>query len=206
VFRLQPRAERAVGRRLLAEAFARGELTMREVLDTIVSEQDDRLVLLTPEPLAPAGRDGAGWRYGFADDLAAADGGAVDPLACRYRLTAELADGGEVALLELTPARGGGEARRARPLIAGATAGPNPFNPAVVVRFELERGASVALLVHDARGRFVAEIPTAPFSAGAAQLRWDGRDARGRDLPSGTYFLTVQAGGETRTLAGTLVR
>lgn len=205
VYRVQPRLQRAAGRLLLAEAFARGELTSREVVDAIVGEQDDRLVLLTPQPIEPGGRDGALWRYGLVDDLAAAGAGTGDPLACRYRLAGELPDGSEVVLAELTPAPGGGAAP-ARPLIAGAAVRPNPFNPAAIIQFELDRPAAVAAAVHDARGRLVASLPPQPFAAGRGELRWDGRDAQGQAVSSGPYFVTLLAGGERKTIAATLVR
>jgi hypothetical protein len=70
------------------------------------------------------------------------------------------------------------------------TAAPNPFNPAVTLT-ATGRGAVVAAKIFDARGRRVAGL--APWlDAGAWYARWDGRDATGREMPSGTYLARVR--------------
>jgi len=45
----------------------------------------------------------------------------------------------------------------------------------------------------------VALLADGDFPAGAFSRTWDGRDARGRQLASGTYFLRLSAGGEIAT-------
>jgi uncharacterized Ntn-hydrolase superfamily protein len=65
---------------------------------------------------------------------------------------------------------------------------PNPFNPSTEIRYRLDRTQDVVLSVVDLRGREVRQLVTGVVSAGWHAVRWDGRDAAGRDLPTGVYF------------------
>ena len=70
------------------------------------------------------------------------------------------------------------------------TAAPNPFNPAVTLA-ATGRGAVVVAEIYDPRGRLVASL--APWGdAGTWRARWDGRDAAGREMPSGAYLARVR--------------
>jgi len=67
---------------------------------------------------------------------------------------------------------------------------PNPFNPATSIALRSERGGRGVLEVFDLAGRrHWTESFTAP--AGRHALRWQGRDDRGRALPSGVYVYRV---------------
>jgi len=65
---------------------------------------------------------------------------------------------------------------------------PNPFNPVTMLRFALDAERRVELAVHDARGRRLRRLAAGTWPAGEHALVWDGRDERGRELPSGVYF------------------
>jgi hypothetical protein len=67
---------------------------------------------------------------------------------------------------------------------------PNPFFRALTIDTGDIRGR---IGVFDVTGRRVALL--AP--AGGARVTWDGTDARGRPLPSGTYFLRPEETGES---------
>jgi hypothetical protein len=79
-------------------------------------------------------------------------------------------------------------------------AAPNPFRAATDLRFALPAPARARLEVFDVAGRRVA-TPVADelLPAGAHVVAWDGRDASGRRVASGVYFLRLTAGPETRT-------
>lgn len=83
---------------------------------------------------------------------------------------------------------------------------PNPFNPRV--RFGLTAAAAGHLLarVFDARGRLVRVLHDGPHAGGPVTLVWDGRDARGRAMPSGTYLGEIHTGGRPARTAVRLVR
>ncbi len=76
---------------------------------------------------------------------------------------------------------------------------PSPFRSSTRVRFTLASDARVALDVIDLAGRRVRSLlPGDLRAAGTRTVEWDGRDAAGGALPSGLYFLRLQAGSEQR--------
>ena len=83
---------------------------------------------------------------------------------------------------------------------------PNPFNPKTTVSFTLERAGRLRLTVHDVTGRQVALLAEGDFPAGDFTQSWDGRDAQGRQLASGTYFLRLDANGERMTRKMALIK
>ncbi len=79
---------------------------------------------------------------------------------------------------------------------------PNPFNSGTVIRFELPQAEEVELAVYNLAGQKVMNLVQGRRDAGSYTLRWDGRDARGRELASGVYLYRLQVGKlvETRKL------
>lgn len=68
--------------------------------------------------------------------------------------------------------------------------GPNPLNPEAVVTLDVSKSGPVSLRVYDLNGRLVRTL----FEAEGTEwqtidVRFDGRDAGGRSLASGRYFL-----------------
>jgi flagellar hook assembly protein FlgD len=61
--------------------------------------------------------------------------------------------------------------------------------------FAIAEAGAVSLTVHDLRGRRVATLADEERDAGRHQATWDGRDADGRGLPPGIYYLRLAAGG-----------
>jgi hypothetical protein len=95
--------------------------------------------------------------------------------------------------------RGPGDlADASTPPVAGVRllpAHPNPFNPTVTIPFVLPRNGRVGLSVYDVSGRRVAVLVDGRLPAGRHEARWHGVDANGRQLPSGVYFIRLNAGG-----------
>lgn len=85
-------------------------------------------------------------------------------------------------------------------------ASPNPFNPATTITFELEYPQSVRLAVYDMAGRHVVDLADGPFAAGRHPVRWDGRDAAGNGVASGSYLVFMVNGDEVRTSKMVLMR
>jgi hypothetical protein len=79
---------------------------------------------------------------------------------------------------------------------------PNPFNPRTTVSFTLPATGQVRVAIYDAKGQMVARLVDETLAAGAHSIDWDGRDAYGASMPSGTYFcrLTSPWGVETRNM------
>jgi hypothetical protein len=91
-----------------------------------------------------------------------------------------------------SPAEGAGSAPPAGSL--RLTAHPNPFNPAVELRFSLPVPGEAILDVFDIQGRHVSRLREGRFEAGEHIARWEGRDVLGRTQPSGVYFARLEQG------------
>jgi aminopeptidase N len=65
---------------------------------------------------------------------------------------------------------------------------PNPFNPSTTIGFTLPDYGRAQLRIYDTSGRQVRQLFDAVTEAGDYEVVWDGRDTRGRSLPSGVYF------------------
>jgi endonuclease/exonuclease/phosphatase family metal-dependent hydrolase len=87
---------------------------------------------------------------------------------------------------------------------------PYPNPPAAhgtEVRFDLARAAAVHIAVFDVAGRRVTELAAAAYAAGVHSVRWDGRDATGRPLGAGVYFVRMSTNiGATQTVRVTMIR
>jgi photosystem II stability/assembly factor-like uncharacterized protein len=71
---------------------------------------------------------------------------------------------------------------------------PNPSRTGTSIRWELSAAADLRIDVVTVAGRLVWSTSRhAP--AGSGSIRWDGRDARGAPVPSGVYFVRMEAGG-----------
>ena len=77
---------------------------------------------------------------------------------------------------------------------------PNPFNPTATIRFGLPEGGNVTLVVYDLMGREVVRLVEGHRDAGWQELVWDGRDARGRAVPTGIYIARLATPQETRAI------
>lgn len=80
-----------------------------------------------------------------------------------------------------------------------ASVAPNPMNPEGTLAFTLERAGVVDARLYDASGRLVRRLASGLFMPeGRREIRIDGRDERGRTLPSGIYFFRLRTpGGES---------
>lgn len=138
--------------------------------------------LLTALPLPPTG-DG----FLFVDDPAGLPAGAA--LAYSY---AVLRGGVEIARSPAVTVELPGAGVAATRLLPNR---PNPFNPETEVHFTLARAGRVRLEVFDAAGRRVAVLADEVREAGEHQVAWRGRDQGGRTVPSGAYYVRLEADG-----------
>ena len=83
---------------------------------------------------------------------------------------------------------------------------PNPFNPRTTLRWQQTEAVDVTVEVFDLRGRRVATLWESRLQPGRHQVTWDGADAAGRPVASGTYVARVQLGQRSLTAPLTLVR
>jgi YD repeat-containing protein len=78
---------------------------------------------------------------------------------------------------------------------------PNPFNPSTTIGFDLPRDENVRLTIYDALGRLVESLVNSHRSAGRYTVTWDAEE-----LPSGVYFVRIEAGAFTTTQVINLVK
>lgn len=128
----------------------------------------------------------------------------VLPLTAATRLRFTVADQGRPSLLEA--AIDGVKVRAvilpAPPpptMTALSAPAPQPFGSSVTIRYDLSRAVEVDLAVYDIGGRRVAELVHGSRDVDRHRLSWNGRGADGRALPSGVYFLRMEAGGKVFT-------
>ncbi len=118
-------------------------------------------------------------------------------------------DGGPGMSYRLTAVNGLGESlvlgETALTARAALSAWPLPYRGGKLsVAFATASGlgggsAPAEVSVYDVSGRRVRQLASGAYDAGLHTASWDGRDAAGRAVPSGIYFLRAAgAGGDTR--------
>ena len=86
---------------------------------------------------------------------------------------------------------------------------PNPFSEQTVIGLTVARGLAagpVDVSVYDVRGRLVRQLLDQSLPAGHYTIAWDGTDASGRPVASGTYLVRAITRSEEATRSLTLVR
>jgi hypothetical protein len=71
---------------------------------------------------------------------------------------------------------------------------PNPAISGVNMRLHVTRESSVEMGIFDLRGRQVRSWISGSVATGSHEYHWNGRDAGGRDVPSGLYFIRLRSG------------
>jgi hypothetical protein len=80
------------------------------------------------------------------------------------------------------------------------TAEPNPFQRVVNIRCGTALSGTPSLNVYDASGRMVRQLPS------GLSATWDGKDADGRLVPAGTYFIEARTRTDRRLVKVLLTR
>jgi len=92
-----------------------------------------------------------------------------------------------------------------RTIVLGSVS-PNPFNPGTQVTFRLTAASEVTVSVLDVRGRVVRRLHQGELPADLHVLRWDGKDDSGQAVASGVYLFRIDAGSESVTARGVLLK
>jgi hypothetical protein len=84
---------------------------------------------------------------------------------------------------------------------------PNPFNPETTIRFTLPIDKTISVRVYDVSGRLVkAVVDNQFYSQGTYEVSWDGTNAAGSKVASGTYLYTLQYGNYRQTKTMVLLK
>ena len=65
---------------------------------------------------------------------------------------------------------------------------PNPFNPTTKIEYGIAKTTRVNLVVYNVLGQRVRTLVNALQKPGRYTVQWDGKDDRGRPVPTGIYF------------------
>ena len=83
---------------------------------------------------------------------------------------------------------------------------PNPFTETTTIPYRLAEGGLVEIEVYDIRGHRVVTLVRQEQAPGTYRVSWNGRDAFGDPVASGTYVVRMRAGNRTATRKVVLVR
>jgi hypothetical protein len=83
---------------------------------------------------------------------------------------------------------------------------PNPFNPSTIISYSLLRRLHVTVSVYDILGRRVITLVDESQGEGSYHVRWDGRDAKGREIATGVYLYQIRTEDFTETKKMTLLK
>lgn len=78
--------------------------------------------------------------------------------------------------------------------IGSLAAFPNPFKENTHIKYTLRSPTHVDLSVYDLSGSMITNLVNGKQPAGNSIVNWNGTDARGRNLPGGTYYIVFRAG------------
>jgi hypothetical protein len=70
---------------------------------------------------------------------------------------------------------------------------PNPTRGGAAIAWSLPAAARLSIAIVDPAGRVVRTLRAGPHAVGAGELAWDGRNAAGRPVAAGTYFVRLAA-------------
>jgi hypothetical protein len=72
---------------------------------------------------------------------------------------------------------------------------PNPFNPETTITFTTEQSGTVNVELYTSKGKLVRSAELNAVE-GENSFHWNGKDERGRDLPSGMYYCVLKVSGK----------
>jgi hypothetical protein len=72
-----------------------------------------------------------------------------------------------------------------------ARTGQNPFNNSLEINYAVNAASDVSVNAFSTEGKLIATLASGPQDAGQYSVSWDASD-----IPSGTYFIRIEADGQ----------
>jgi len=83
---------------------------------------------------------------------------------------------------------------------------PNPLKAQAQIEFSLHAPGKVDLSIYDVTGRMVRRVVDGPQLAGVHKVTWDSKDALGRRVSNGVYFVRLCSPDRVKTVKAVVVR
>ena len=136
--------------------------------------------------------NGAGdWAYGIAVDT-------LDNIIVTG--ASDMGGNGEYFTVKYGPEPGIAEDAKDNACSMTFSVHPNPFHKKLNIYFQTPNPKSLTSIgIYDVSGCLVKSLRLLPDALRTTQITWDGRDARGQQLPSGVYFVQVETDEHRKT-------
>jgi hypothetical protein len=83
---------------------------------------------------------------------------------------------------------------------------PNPFNPVTRIDYQVPQTANINISVYNSIGQLVAILVDEIKSQGHYSVRWNAKDQKGLQVPSGIYFARMVSNNYSKTRKLTLLK
>ena len=70
---------------------------------------------------------------------------------------------------------------------------PNPFNPKIILQYDLPQNSFFEVIVYDMLGKVVNNLVDTNQSSGFKSIQWDATDNQGQPVPAGMYLYSIEA-------------
>ena len=71
---------------------------------------------------------------------------------------------------------------------------PNPFNPITTINYSVAKEAMVRLVIYNSKGQQIIQLVNETNAIGYYNIPWNGKDFRGKPVPSGMYYYKINIG------------
>lgn len=83
---------------------------------------------------------------------------------------------------------------------------PNPFNSSTQIKFVISNTSLVTIKVFNLLGEEITELINEELPSGSYIFNWEARDQNNNALPSGIYFIKLNAGSFNKTIKAVLLK
>jgi hypothetical protein len=83
---------------------------------------------------------------------------------------------------------------------------PNPFNSSTQIKFVIPNTSLVTIKVYNLLGKEITVLLNQELPHGSYTINWEARDEKNYSLPSGIYFIKLNAGSFSKTIKAVLLK